>query len=111
MLWPRLPGAGLLLVVLGNNLFASFGKGRVGLAGIKNENHITAVGRNPVLYRDFFKFRQQAMCAEKLNKPNGVFLRAYNGVERHNCKNFNSPEPAGSVGFIPEPATKIGIIS
>ena len=79
--FPEIRPVGVLLVVLGNNLFASFGKGRVGLAGIKNENHITAVGRNPVLYRDFFEFRQQAMGAEKLNKPNGVFLRAYNGVE------------------------------
>ena len=77
---PGIRPVGFLLVILGNNLFASFRKGWVRLAGVKNENHISAVGRNPVLRGDFFEFRQQAMGAEKLNKPNGVFLGAYNGM-------------------------------
>ena len=38
------------------------------------------------------------MGAEKLNKSNGVFLGAYNGMERHNNKNLIPRNPPGRLG-------------
>ena len=60
---------------------SSFGKIRIRLAGVQNKYHITAVRRNAVFNRDFFKSCQKAMCAESFNKANGHFLVLNNGME------------------------------